>query len=287
MKNSFSFIVAFLLTLILSFNVFAASGYLFTGPSTFWIAPKVYNKTLYGAYNASSTWHITQWGSPGANMPAFSSNMTAGCCEGIVLGAGNSYTINQVTYANPALACGAEFDSFAEVNDPGTYPGYPSGHVTVSPTLQNMNSLGLNISLIIQHMDVVDNKCQINQNSQMIAIVLQNKVKGQVLFYQIELGGYYNRSGLPKQFWWSTTSPFGYTETAAIGYNTPQAVPGIKRIFNLNILPNLKRIIASSPASMDKNLNDWIVSSTYHGSAVWGHMSVSANWSNFSLIWNN
>ena len=181
MKNSFRFIFGFLLAIIFPSNVFAASGSLFTGPSTFWIAPKIYNKALYGAYNTSSTWHVTQWGSPGGNIPAFSSSgVAAGCCESVWIGAGN-YSIYQATY-NPALACGAEFDSFAEVNDPGTYPGYPSGHVTVSPTLQNMNSLGLNISLLIIYTNVMDNKCPINQNSQMIAIALKNKVNGQVLF---------------------------------------------------------------------------------------------------------
>jgi hypothetical protein len=283
MRSRLSFVSLFLLVLIVSFDAFAG-GSLWTTPKGFYLAPEVYNKTLYGPSTSGSTWHITQWGSPSTNMPPFHGSTSLGTSESVTVSR-TQYNIKQATQ-NPPLACGAEFDAFAEVNVPSTYPGYPSAGPSASPNLLTMNTLTLHIVLTQNKITVLDHACQITQTSQMVALVLHNTVNGQTFFYQLELGGYYNRNGLPKQFWWSTAAPtFGYTENVVPAYHVAQASPGSMSKYSVNFLPNILNIITEGPDSMDRDTSHWVISSTYHGNAVWGHMNVSTTWSGFSLVW--
>jgi len=254
-------------------------GEVFASPTGFWLDPPVYDHTLYGPTSASANWHVTQWRTPGAPLPPFANGQAATANERVGWD-GTSYSM---MLDGTSLACGVEFGGFFEPNIASTYAGYPEAGAPGVP-LSRMSSLRHRIAVRYVDFQVHDDACK-NQGTLMTAFVLRNPRARAMLFYQVSLAfqGFGEGDPWPGGYWWEQTpTEMGYDDSIYF-YGLKAAAIGQRASYDIDVLPRIKQLIASSVAA-DKDLSHWVVDSTYHGAHVWGHITTTSAWDSYSLV---
>jgi len=266
---------AVLLLSLFSLNASAAD--LFDPPNGFYVAPAPYDRSLYGPSNSQANWHATQWNTPFNNLPAFNNGKTQNGSQRFIDN-GNSWEIAQ---SGMHVACGKEFAAFAGTNKKNVYPAYPAAGQNSTLTLGNMEYLRHTIAVRPKYERVVNDRCAITQGGDLTAVIFKNTVNNNTFFYQLRLRTVENtRHGIN---WWPWNGPsWGFGDTLSSYGETP-AVLGKRKFFDLDLLPRIKEIITTTNKGLDKNLDNWVVSGSYHGSHLWGSIITTAVWDSFSL----
>jgi hypothetical protein len=193
-----------------------------------------------------------------------------------------------------------EFDLFA--NTVSSSLGAPPR----LPSLADMTQLDQHISVrvIAEHSQGPGTRCNINQGNVLTAVTIANSdvQPPQVLFYQLSLHVFCgdgamqvacNRNLARAFYWWSGTEShdhLGRVELRSFGYD--QRLPELGRPFipvgprqtlDINLLPELLRLVTSSGNGIDPNPAHWRVSGAYHGQNVWGDVRLSTEWGGYRL----
>lgn len=265
-----------------------------------YLAPKAYNKTLYGPVGKPATneprWYIAQWNIPHA-LPAQATSSAAGWQvenqDARVTLSGNGVEFHQT---GEGLACGLEYDLFLSPTDPAVYPGYPNGLLYIaSPVSRPLRALGsLTLELNAQELaETIVPRCglvgQIDYGFIVAAVIVSNSAANQVLYYQIMLrdtrpdmlGQGCKPGALP--WWWSGPVNYGYNDSIA-SYGAPCLVPGgAPNSYKLNILKPLLKHIRQAPPGLSKKLNQWKISGVYVGTGLQGSVVMDTRFSGLRL----
>jgi hypothetical protein len=152
------------------------------------------------------------------------------------------------------------------------------------------------IGFTLSGFKVLDESCNITQAAFLTAVVLRNTSTRQVLFYQLRLAVGRSRAGLltwalPPQTWFfrgtnvqsGESRQFGFDDDVT-SYGERPLTMGTDRIYNFDLLPRLTDLIGDGAKfGIDQDFSHWVLSGTYHGSNLWGHLTVASDWSGFSL----
>lgn len=127
-----------------------------------------------------------------------------------------------------------------------------------------------------------EHECHITQGATLVAFVLGNATAKQTLFYQIhfqverERGREMHEEQPRHLAWFWRRNPFGVDQYLG------NEGPVVNRSFD--ILPLVRRVIASAPHGADRNVEHWTVNSTYAGQHIWGGATVTSTWHEYSLM---
>lgn len=266
---------------------------MFNPPNGLWLAPHVYNHTLYGPSTpngTSSNWNVAQWGTPSGDLPAFGTyrpNATWNDPLDFTF-ANNGWNdiVDRGTNAPFEQPCNNELDAFDQPNN-ADYPSYPQAAPGALPTLDTLSNLTHTFTLRVNNYYLHDANCAATQSFVQSSFILSNPSHGQTFFFQIML---WERRMSTNPLWWATGAggQWGYTQTIPniVGGTMPTGYPGTWS-YNFDVLPQLKTAIAYAAAhyGMDGTLADWDIGGAYVGPAVWGHALVDMSWQNWSLTY--
>jgi hypothetical protein len=228
-------------------------------------------------------------------------------------GAALSYVLSQNGPSQPCTTAAGrphEFDLFANTGGPQMNPALDSAVATATqgakpPTLAQMTRLDQHVVVEVAGAAATETgkHCKINQGNVLTAITLVNdRAKPtQVLFYQLSLyvvcGGVERAScerNLSKPFFWWTDEDgrdhAGRVTVRSFGYDQrlPQLGRPLLRIgahqtLDIDLLPDVLRLIAEGAHGIDTDAAHWRVSGAYHGQSVWGDVSMRTTWSDYRL----
>lgn len=249
---------------------------IFTPPNGFWIAPSTYTGKLYGPTSTNATWDVAQWSTPGNDLPPFANNVTANANQRAVW-SGTSW---EMAVSGKSLACDVEFDGFFGVNKTNVYPGYPAGGVNSAP-LSTMTALRHTIGVTHKYLTTYDTSCANTSGNHLTAVVFKNTVTNATFFYQLRLHVLVGSDKNPNGNWWALgPSTWGFGDSLRT-YGQTQGGLGQHKLYQLNVLPRITSLIQAKMP--DKDLSHWVVSGTYHGTHVWGHLNATSVWDSFAL----
>jgi hypothetical protein len=225
------------------------------------------------------------------------------------------YTLNQNGAAQPCTTTAGrphEFDLFANTGGPVKNPMMmsaltPAEPGAKSPSLGQMARLDQHVvaRIVSQTTSSGSNHgCRVNQGNVLTAVTLANTDARppQVLFYQLSLhvicGDGQQKAACKRNlarpfFWWTgeqSRDSQGRPGARSFGYD--QRLPhlgqsflpvGAARTVDIDLLPDLLRLITSKAHGLDPDPAHWRVSDAYHGQSVWGDVSLQTEWSDYSL----
>lgn len=119
--------------------------------------------------------------------------------------------------------------------------------------------------------------CAISQGGALIGVVLRNGPARETLFYQTHLGSKLLRGtdlvnvDQRALFWYFKANPFGVDD-----------IPSATR--PINLLERLNHVLESGPSTMDRDKNNWVISSLYFGQHVWGNITLRSTWKDLQLL---
>lgn len=263
----------------------------FNPPDGFWLAPHVYNHTLYGPSTPNGTnshWYVAQWNTYAGDLPAFGTyGPTATWNDPFdVTWNDNGWNSLSVRGWNVTQQpCGNELDGFlSPVNS--DYPNYPQAAPGPSPALSSLSDLTHTISFRVNNWYDHDNTCAATQAFAQSSFILSNPSHGQTFYFQIML---FEERMSTAPLWWATGSggTYGYTVpiTTWGGGMPTQLVHEYD--YSVNMLPQIESAIAyaASHYGMDGNLADWKVGGSFNGQAVWGHVELDVQYKNWTLTY--
>jgi|SRR5882672_963247 len=238
-------------------------------------------------------WHIAQWGAPVDLAATIDNEGNAFDGDWQTFGDGNNTVrahdgiLEFVEDTNdPTPGCG-EFDLFAEVNDPITYPSAEPGFNTpysIRSSLADESALWLQASQGITEA-VQRSRCQPGYDlaTTTISLVLLNTSSHQAMFYQVmtydSRGYYFNGS------WFFTGADghvWGVADTVDV-LGSPSLVPGgTTQLYQLEVGQRINTLIATRP-ELDQDLSHWKVAGIYAGSATNGNARIVSTIGNIAL----
>jgi hypothetical protein len=212
----------------------------------------------------------------------------------------------------------SEYDLFAGPNANDFAPEFPSARKydtdsTVVNTLSSLSSLFVVMDLTITNIwrSPTPACADVNQRGVDVAVVFNNfgdaTHPSQTLFYDIT--PYLTRCSasdsnatcdaasekVPKFFYFdgsgsnativngvTTHQTFGYNDLIS-SYNLPQMMPLHEEKYRIDILSQVKEVIASGPNGMDHNPAHWHLVSMYGGTHIWGNVGISTEWKNLNI----
>lgn len=238
---------------------------------------------VYGQARNSAAWHVSQWNNPMGDVPDFLDGRTSNGALAIdVREAPLEFTITQ---NSKALRCEdglgpREFDGLIGTNTKQNNPNSRSAKLRYNEekTLDDFGELVQKISMRVGRAEVLDNSCKTSKAVSLVAIVLDNTVNRSTLFLQIIL---YALNADPKEFWWAVGkngNRFGYN---FVRYRV--AADNAENRYSEDLLPKIIQLIKLNKVGMDPEPRNWKVSGAYFGNAVYGHVTLSTTWSQYSL----
>lgn len=205
-----------------------------------------------------------------------------------------------------------EFDLFVNTGGPWVHPALASA-LSAPPQGGNAPSLA-QMARLDQHVSVhiaqpvpsgPGRGCKVNQGNVLTAVTLVNDdvQPAQVLFYQVSLhvvcgGGATAHAACernlsrPFQWWTGMEGRDTRGRVTKLSFGFDQRLPGLGRPFlpaggrqdvDIDLLPDLLRLIAAGAHGMDRDPAHWRVSGAYHGESVWGDVSLHTQWSDYRL----
>jgi hypothetical protein len=245
------------------------------------------------AYSGTGTpnWNVTTWSSP-QPLPPFSGNTSQ-----------NSSGLVQFTATSRIAlkASGTVLPCTSANGQPIEYDLFASPVVATSrPALSALHHAVLSGNVYNQPFGPFDAVCEMNVETVEDALTLKNTVNGQIIFYQLKLGGAGGKSGEmvmatdPTPRWFEqgvvhqsgTGAQFGYDDAINV-YGTPLLRANISMNYSVNVLPSLLQLIKTGPpnpqVALDHNPAHWVIWEEYAGTAVWGHVASQTGWGSLSL----
>jgi hypothetical protein len=266
---------------------------------------------VYAISGPAPNWHIASWSIPGPHLPAFAVSQQGG--ETIydsrapeaqvslhVLGDGSAfYVLSQNGAILPCEKRGQpdEADLFSSPNSASVKPP------AVAAVLIRSNSISLASMAHLYATQTVgftygyatsSPSCAVNKGAPLIAVILNNLVAHQTLFYQLALGGMCDdrqaaageacqaRMANPHGSFFSRANPFGVDDALPL-LGQPWLRNHETRALKLDLLPRLLTFIQSGPAAIDHDPSHWVLGSYYNGQHIWGDVTMQTVWKQVSL----
>lgn len=280
---------------------------LVTPPDGFWIrSAELGASGLYGPTRPSDSWHVTQWQTPAADLPAFAPEpCSATACfassnDAITVSVteqGNAPLRYVLEQTGERLACETgqrqprEFDLLVASNTHTVYPDQPTAFHS-SPMLADM--VELRHRIVVTPLEVhVWQACAFNHGQLLTAVILRNDVAkpAQILFYQLRL---FREPGRHQPVWWWPGNErrgkdgevvlleYGFGDNLS-SYGEDEARLGEETRIDIDLLPRLAALISSGVHGLDPDLSHWRPTSTYHGQNLWGGVALRSEWWGFEL----
>jgi hypothetical protein len=243
---------------------------------------------IYGRARDTAAWHVGQWENPSGDLPDFTGGRAANASLSVTIApGGDAIAIHQ---SGRTLVCGEgtvrEFDGLIGTNARGNDPGLPAaeridlrrGSLADYASLRQQVSLGVKAAALI----ATPQSCPVAKAVSVLCVVFTNQTRATSLFLQTILFAFNTR---PHAVWWARGQHNG-----RFGYNllVPDAAElrpgGPSRRFDIDILPDIRRLLAHAPNGLDPDLRDWHVSGAYFGNAVYGGVEVATAWSGYRLV---
>ena len=252
------------------------------------IHPLEQRGALYGTARQAAAWHVAQWNNPSGDIADFKDGRAANDSLVVEIDHGTEPHF-KIAQEGAQLRCEEsgsplEFDGFIGTNTAANNPGLPSaehGDVRSVP-LSKLGSLTQQISLKLNQAELVGSSgCAVSKSLSIVCVVFTNKQSKQVFFYQIALYGF---NVNPRSFWWAKGRPngrFGFNQVTDIAAK-PWSV-GDSRKLELDILPAVRSLVATSGVGIDPNLDNWFLSAAYFGNTLYGQVRLETEWSSYTL----
>ncbi len=272
--------VATLLLVFAGYSVLSYADEIISAPHGFWVTSSEKKRELFGPSSVSADWHIAQWNSPNPDLGIFYNGMSKGTNQRVRVIDG----FYEIEADGQGLACNREFDSFAGANNTRVYKHYPSAYFG-SPTLAEMHTLNHRIGVTPMIEMIQGKDCKMTKGVLMTAIVFHNTETDDTFFYQLRL----RKIGAKmKPFWWSKGQPKGTHKRYGFGdnldsYGLSDAELNKHKVIDIDLLPRIKALLLDQSIDIDRNPAHWIVTSAYHGQAMWGNLKLSSRWESFRL----
>lgn len=137
--------------------------------------------------------------------------------------------------------------------------------------------------------------CGVAQGSVMIAVIFDNRIRHQTLFYQLALTLICGPQPAPRQAFcramqsiprsnfFSTRNPFGIDDRLPL-LGQPFLMPEETTTVHVDLLPRVLGFLRTAPWSMDPDPSHWSLGSIYAGQNIWGGVSLSTQWSALQLV---
>lgn len=253
--------------------------------------PEIYGRI--GLRDASSRWHIAQWGNKYplsldwryATYGVWYTNnqdRSARVRTFVSPRGGRTMELGHNTLA-PTFGCNSEFDLFLEPNDP-TYSNCPQGfaHYNATPPLSAIMTLRLKAFQKVLSA-YQGKRCgkPFDLAGTILAVVFVNYNTSpnppQAFFYQFNTYDS-RRENYPGWFlageYGEGFNNWGYDEYYDY-YGYKELVPGRSgKTYDINIAPRVRELIASAPGNLDRDLSHWKVKGMYVGSWLNGEAKI-------------
>jgi hypothetical protein len=177
-----------------------------------------------------------------------------------------------------------EFDLYYGPSGTANTPALQSASLTsyapsIAPSLAQLGSMRVNTSVSFYSWTPKTSlNCAVNQSSALYSVVLSNASKKQTLFYQIEL----NASGSATYFFQGTASSGGVGVYGIDDYLPAYGQPVMQKSgsysLNIDLLPELLKLVQNAQYGMDPHPADWTIGGIYVGGHIWGDTGLSTIW---------
>jgi hypothetical protein len=204
-----------------------------------------------------------------------------------------------------------EYDFFIAANSRTLDPNYPSAYLSdrpdppPNPSLDQVSAITINgwIQLVSATSTSAPGLCAVNQSALIYALVFNNTVNHQTLFYQLDLNWFcYSGTDPDVNIWcrvavpqmnyfmtgqdniWGIDDPINnYVNTATNQRYALLQHPALLDI-DINFLPRVAQLIRSGQYGIDPDLSHWQWGSFYYGQHTWGSAVLISKWmsANFS-----
>ena len=260
-----------------------------------WIVPAAGGKALYGASATDADFAIAQWG----NLSELSAFAAAKCppqrancfiasspniSDSLYTDVRGNRWVDLVSRGTgkpcyPAL--NHELDNFQSAISL-VYRKYPQA-VLASAKLGEISRLYLSVTAEpVAFSTLAGAQCAVTAAGMIAAVVFNNRVAHQTLFYQLRLQSYRNSAG-PGFF--ANAQPFGFRDMIREFGVFPDGLPtGAPTPVTIDLLPRLKTILSTATNGLDTNVRNWTTGSAYVGQGVFGNVRAESAWCCFSLV---
>jgi len=221
-----------------------------------------------------------------------------------------SQTISQngIPNADHCVTAGGdplENDFFVAANSKTVDPNYPSAYLSdkpdppPNPSLDRVSAITINgwVQVLSATATASSVPCAVNQSAMIYALVFNNKVKHQTLFYQLDLNWFcYARTHADHKNWCQETVPrMNYFMTGQgdvwgiddpinnyINHSTNRLYSLLQneslQEIDINFLPRIAQLIHTAQHGMDHDLSHWQWGSFYYGQHTWGNAALVSKW---------
>jgi hypothetical protein len=198
-----------------------------------------------------------------------------------------------------------EHDFFVAPNSKALNPYYPSAYINdapnppTNPFLNQITALTINgsVELLAQMPTTSPGQCAVNQSGLIYALIFNNPVRHQTLFYQLDLSYFcYAGTDLAINEWCETaslqTNYFFTGENGVWGIDDPITKyidPATHLPYSLlqnahtdnlsiNFLPRIAYLIEHGQDGLDTDISHWQFGSIYFGQHTWGSSALVSVW---------
>jgi hypothetical protein len=272
---------------------------------------------IYSTTAPHPDWFIGQWANASGRLPPFQPLDAQGVpgfvsrdkAAGVTF-VGGRYTFFQNGPLQPCTTRAGrphEFDLFAGTAAARMNPILRNAEQAPAPalTLGAMRRLDQHVAVeVIGETAGSGTRCKVNQGVVLTAVTLSNTIARppQVLFYQLSLRLFCGEGPLMTacrnnrvhpSFWARGEAQHdaaGHATVREFGYD--QRLPQLGRPFipvgqrlslDIDLLPDLLRIITAGENGLDRDPAHWRIGGAYHGQSVWGDVSLSTAWDSYRL----
>jgi hypothetical protein len=137
--------------------------------------------------------------------------------------------------------------------------------------------------------------CGVAQGGALIAVILDNPVRHQTLFYQLaltivcgpqpaeRLAFCAKMRSEPWSNFFFTKNPFGVDDRLPL-LGQAFLAPGETRTIKADLLPRLIGFLKAGPLALDSDPSHWTIGGFYAGQNIWGGVKLTTHWSSVRLI---
>lgn len=266
----------------------------------------------YTASGPAADWGVVAWDIPGGDLSVFTTTTdAAGHAIAMSRAAEASVTVRHhaggatitLLQDGTVLPCVGhdggprESDLFLSPNQKTNgfdAPGYTDGDHTYALTALKHLTAKVTVSYTASPVKKAA-VCGVAQGGALIAVILDNRVTHQTLFYQLaltlicgpqpapRLAFCAKMRELPRSNFFFTKNPFGVDDRLPL-LGQPFLEPGETRTIEVDLLPRLLGFLRAGPLALDTDASHWTFGAFYAGQNIWGGVALTTHWSNIQLI---
>ncbi|MCB8881200.1 hypothetical protein ACELLULO517_13210 [Acidisoma cellulosilytica] len=266
----------------------------------------------YTASGPAASWGVVAWDIPGGDLSAFTSTQggagpisTSHAAEATVSVAqspadGPVISLSQDGAILPCQTAGGQ----PRESDLLLSPNRGNNHFDVSGYLSQSHAYALTslhhltASATVSYSATPSARpevCGVAQGSALMAVILNNPVRHQTLFYQLALTLVCGPQPAPRLAFcakmraepWSnfffTKNPFGVDDRLPL-LGQAFLTSGETRTIHVDLLPRLIGFLRAGPLSLDTDPSHWTIGGFYAGQDIWGGVKLTTHWSSVQLV---